>query len=109
MDELLKLLITWMIEYTNTDEMDLEDVEEAYAMFLLNNKKEVEKLKISPEGEAERSRILQLDEVRILKERIELYKECFERFIPLDVRDEATLFLSTSGSELSKDMARKES
>ncbi len=36
------------------------------------------------------------------------YKECFEMFIPSDQWDEATLFLSTYGCGLAKELARKE-
>lgn len=43
-----------------------------------------------------------------LKKRIEMYKECFEEFIPPDKWDEASLFLSTYGSDLAKDMHRRE-
>ena len=38
----------------------------------------------------------------------EAYKECFELFIPADKWDEASEFLSTYGSGLAKDIARKE-
>lgn len=42
------------------------------------------------------------------KERVEMYKECFEKFIPVNKWDEATLFLSTYGSVLAKEIARKQ-
>ena len=42
------------------------------------------------------------------KERIEAYKECFEMFIPTEKWDEATLFLSTYGSGLAKELAKKQ-
>ena len=50
-----------------------------------------------------------LSDVRALKETIEAYKECFEKYIPSDKWDEATIFLSTYGSGLAKDILRKES
>jgi len=37
---------------------------------------------------------------------MEMYKECFERFIPDRDKDEANLFLSTYGSELAKVIAQ---
>lgn len=46
-------------------------------------------------------------EVTELKETILMYKECFEEFIPTDKWDEATVFLSTYGSGLAKDLHRK--
>ena len=49
------------------------------------------------------------EENKQLKEQIETYKECFELFIPTDKWDEATLFLSTYGSGLAKEIAKKES
>lgn len=42
------------------------------------------------------------------KERIEAYKECFETYIPNNKWDEATLFLSTYGSGLAKELAKKQ-
>jgi len=42
------------------------------------------------------------------KERIEAYKECFEMFIPTEKWDEATLFLSTYGSGLAKELSKKQ-
>ncbi len=41
-----------------------------------------------------------------LKHRIELYKECFAEFIPLDRYDEATAFLSANDG-LAKELLRK--
>lgn len=41
-------------------------------------------------------------------ELVDMYKECFEMFIPSDKWDEATEFLSTYGSGLAKDLYRKE-
>ena len=38
----------------------------------------------------------------------EAYKECFEKFIPLDKWDEATMFLSTHGSGLATEFAKKD-
>ena len=49
-----------------------------------------------------------LGDVRALKETIAAYKECFEKFIPSDKWDEATLFLSTYGSGLAKEIAKKD-
>lgn len=46
-------------------------------------------------------------EVTELKETTLMYKECFEEFIPTDKWDEATVFLSTYGSGLAKDLHRK--
>jgi hypothetical protein len=43
-----------------------------------------------------------------MKFRIEMYKECFEKYIPIDMRDDATLFLSIYRSGLAKDIAKKE-
>jgi hypothetical protein len=43
-----------------------------------------------------------------LKETRDMYKECFEMFIETDKWDEATLFLSTYGSGLAKDLSKKE-
>jgi hypothetical protein len=48
------------------------------------------------------------EEIKKLKQKIEAYKECFEKFIPSDKWDEATKFLSTWGSGLAKDMTRRE-
>jgi hypothetical protein len=47
-------------------------------------------------------------EVIELKETKNAYKECFEKYIPTNKCDEATEFLSTYGSPLAKDMARRE-
>ena len=44
-----------------------------------------------------------------LKKEKDMYKECFEKFIPHDKWDEATIFLSTYGSGLAKDILRRES
>lgn len=41
-------------------------------------------------------------------ESIEAYKECFERFIPDNKKDEATEFLLTYGCGLAKDMLKRE-
>lgn len=43
-----------------------------------------------------------------LSELLEMYKECFELFIPMDKWDEATEFLSTYGSGLAKNLKQKE-
>lgn len=43
-----------------------------------------------------------------LKKLIEDYKECFEKFIPSDKWDEATIFLDSQQSGLAKAMANKE-
>lgn len=42
------------------------------------------------------------------RELLDMYKECFEIFIPSDKWDEATEFLSTYGSGLAKDLCKKE-
>lgn len=41
-----------------------------------------------------------------LSELLEMYKECFELFIPMDKWDEATEFLSTYGSGLAKNLKK---
>lgn len=38
----------------------------------------------------------------------EMYKECFEMYIPTNKWDEATMFLSTYGNDLARDIARRE-
>lgn len=43
------------------------------------------------------------------KELVEMYKECFEMFIPQDKWDEATEFLSTYGNGLAKELLNKQS
>lgn len=43
-----------------------------------------------------------------LKAILELYKECFENYIPLEKQDEATLFLSVGKSGLAQDLAKRE-
>ena len=43
-----------------------------------------------------------------LKSILELYKECFENYIPLEKQDEATLFLSVGKSGLAQDLAKRE-
>jgi hypothetical protein len=45
---------------------------------------------------------------RTQNELIDMYKECFEKYIPDNAKDEATFFLSTYNNELSKDMAKRE-
>lgn len=47
-------------------------------------------------------------EVAELKAQNEAHKACFEKYIPVEKWDEATLFLSTHGSGLAKDMATRE-
>lgn len=42
------------------------------------------------------------------KERIDMYKECFEEFIPVEKQDEANLFLSTYGCGLAKELAKQQ-
>lgn len=42
------------------------------------------------------------------KETIEAYKECFEKFIPIDSWDEATKFLSTYNNGLAIDFEKRE-
>lgn len=42
-----------------------------------------------------------------LRKQIELYKECFAEFIPLDKYDEATLFLSSANNGLAIELAKK--
>lgn len=41
-----------------------------------------------------------------VSETLEMYKECFEEFIPTDKMDEANLFMSTYGSGLAKELAK---
>lgn len=43
-----------------------------------------------------------------MRETINLYKECFEQFIPTEKWDEATEFLSTANNGLAKDLAKRE-
>jgi len=50
---------------------------------------------------------LQQDNERLKKDK-EAYKECFEEFVPIDKQDQANLFLSTYGSGLAKELAKKE-
>lgn len=45
-------------------------------------------------------------EVQKLKKQIDLYKECFELFIPIDKFDEANEFLSTNKNPLAKHLSR---
>ncbi len=42
------------------------------------------------------------------QELIDMYKGCFEKYIPDNLKDEATLFLSTYNNELAKYMATRE-
>jgi hypothetical protein len=42
------------------------------------------------------------------KEQTEMYKECLERFVPIEKWDNATKFLSTYGSGLAKDFSKNE-
>ncbi|MGV0828312.1 hypothetical protein ACTS9C_05365 [Empedobacter brevis] len=55
--------------------------------------------------------VIQLIEDELKKhqaEQINMYKECLELFLTTDKWDEATLFLSTYGSVLAKDLSNKE-
>ena len=45
--------------------------------------------------------------IKKLSEHIELYRECFEKFIPIGKWDEATKFLSISNIGLAEALARR--
>lgn len=47
------------------------------------------------------------NEIKEYKERIDLYKGCFEKFIPINKWDEATRFLSVGKCGLAEDLAKK--
>lgn len=56
---------------------------------------------------AENQALKTLDVGKELTQTIKMYKECLENFIPLDNQDEANLFLSTYGSGLAKELAKR--
>jgi hypothetical protein len=51
--------------------------------------------------------ILESEHNRIIEELKKMYIECLDEFCDEKRRDEANLFLSTYGSELSKELAKK--
>lgn len=99
-EQLIKDVLRWIITTKNTEMLDDSDVDLVYKDYVN------EKVVNVPEAVSAQP---QLYEVRALKEQIEMYKECFELFIPNEKWDEATKFLSTYGSGLARDILRRES
>ncbi|WP_353166717.1 hypothetical protein [Empedobacter brevis] len=97
--------------------MEIEEIKTNYAVEhgYINYKEilweyKVDKIDIDKFLEHENA-VIQLIEDGLKKyqaEQINMYKECLELFLPTDKWDEATLFLSTYGSGLAKDLSNKE-
>jgi len=76
------------------------------------NKKQADKDKLKFIQSIIKSKNKQIEdlksEIRQLQADKAMYQECFDKYIPDNMKDEATLFLSIYGSGLAKDLSDKE-